>query len=137
MARAGFSAEYFCYDNLGYSPKYVDELYDVLEECSKMVRYYLDTSVGFSDEIKADIKELSMDVDTLFLEFNATYILIARMVNEAKKEFFLSQKVKADKETSKVISQNIEKLGIDLEKLIEKTKKYMKKIHGSKAGSAA
>jgi len=136
MAREGFSVEYFCYDNLGYSAKYVDELFDVLEQCAKIVRYYLDTCVGFSDEIKADINMLSMKVDNLYLDFNTTYVLIARLVNDAKREFFLSKKIKADKKLAKAISQKIGKLATDLEDVIKDTRAYMKKVHSYRASAA-
>ena len=137
MAREGFSVEYFCYENIGYSPKYVDELFDILEECSKMVRYYLDTSVGYPDELKSDIHKLSMDIDNLYLDFSTTYILIARLINATKKEFFLSRKIKADKRLAKDISQMINRLDKDLEKVVEKTRAYMKRIHVPKPISAA
>lgn len=135
MGREGFSVEYFCYENFGYSAKYVDELFDNLEECSKMVRYYLDTSVGQPDEMKMDINKLSMDVDNLYLDFSSVYITIARIVNEAKKEFFLSRKIKADKRQTKAVSQKIDKLGKDLEKIIETARNYMKKVHVPKTAS--
>ena len=135
MGREGFSVEYFCYDNFGYSAKYVDELFDNLEECSKMVRYYLDTSVGQPDELKMDINRLSMDVDTLFLDFSSVYITIARIINEAKREFFLSKKIKADKRQTRAVSQKIDRLGKDLEKIVEKTRAYMKKVHVPKTAS--
>ena len=133
MPREGFSVEYFCYENVGYSPKYVDELYDVLQECAKMVRYYLDTSATFPNEIKADINRLSTDLDNLFLDFNITYTLIARMVNEAKREFFLSKKIKANKRLAESISKKVDGIGKDLEKLIENARLYMKKVHEYKA----
>ncbi len=137
MAREGFSVEYFCYQNIGYSPKYVDELFDILEDCSKMVRYYLDTSIGYSDELKSDIHRLSMDVDNLYLDFSTAYILLARLVNATKKEFFLSRTIKADKKLAKDVSHRIGKLDKDMEKVVEKTRAYMKKVHVPKPISAA
>jgi len=131
--RAGFSTEYFCYEYFSYSAKYVDELYDVLEECSKMVKYYLETSVGFSDEIKSDINKLSMRIDNLYLDFNMAYVLMAGIINEAKKEFMLSKKLKADKKDADAVSKRIEKMGIDLKGVIEDTRVYMNKVHNSKA----
>lgn len=101
-----------------------------------MVRYYLDTSAGYSDELKADIHKLSMDVDNLYLDFDILYVLVARMINSVKKEFFLSKKIKVDKKTAKEISKMASKLDKDLEKIIERTRAYMKKIHIPKPISA-
>lgn len=135
MPREGFSVEYFCYENLGYSSKYVDELFDVLEECSKMVRYYLDTSAGFSDEIRSDINKLSMAVDNLYLDFETVYMMLAKLINTAKKEFFQSKKIEADKRLAKTISQRISKLETDMQEIIERVRTHMKKVHNFMATS--
>jgi flagellar motor switch protein FliM len=132
MTRTGFSTEYFCYEHFGYSSRYVDELYDILEDCAKMVHYYLDTSVSYPDDIKAGINKLSMDVDNLNLDFSIAYIHMAKLINEAKKEFMLSKKKKTATEEAKIVSNRIERLSNDLEAIVENTRVHIKKVHTMK-----
>jgi hypothetical protein len=116
--------EKLCFERFGYSPAFIDDLFDTLKECHQLIHYYLDT-IHVSDEAREQIRVLSIQTDKLLLDFNELFILNAEMLNEVKKEYFLKQTAKISEEKLGHFHKKLLKTKDNTLLLVDKTREYV------------
>jgi phage-related tail protein len=118
-----------CVKEFDYSPDTLNELYDSLEHCHTLIHYYLDTTSTFSENMREAIATISKDADLLYLDMDELFIISGDFINVAKREYYLKEKVKADKKKVRDFQDKLEKTRNGLAKLIVGIRVYIEKVH--------
>lgn len=113
----------------GYSYKYLDSLYDTLDQTHKTVKYYMEHTFG-SDEDRQELAKLSLEADAVRLQIHELWCASDKLLQEVKKTVYLKQKqkLKADKRQAEEIRAKIRKAEDKVEEIVRKARQHVEKL---------